>query len=270
MSTKIYDGFIVKNKTLEQLHKEINKFRQELKPFVANKYALLNAFLSVNQYDRVTMGEIEVPKYSYVSESYYEMVKEKKLCKEKNWACSYDFTFNMTLHPIGQKLLGITFARHGEMEKMWLDKPFIEEYCYFDNSDKPDEISSTEWRQRRKDWDKALPGYCCVPVMCGYTVELVEEYIPFINLNDIMTHVRKLNFKGRVHTRVEEKMKKPFFKPYFDLKDKSINDVYYNCDKKWLEYKRTSEYKKDYAEEYRLIAAKLKRKISKKDLLNKV
>lgn len=57
-------------------------------------------------------------------------------------------------------------------DKSFCEKYELEEYHYQNQTDKPDDISSRAWAQRRKDWDKALPTG--VPSSDGMVVKLLD------------------------------------------------------------------------------------------------
>ena len=69
-------------------------------------------------------------------------------------------------------------------DKEFSEKYGIKDYEYWNNTDKPDEISNREWNQREKDWDKALPGLG-VPAQFGIVVNnfiYPEDYLNFFTI----------------------------------------------------------------------------------------
>lgn len=55
--------------------------------------------------------------------------------------------------------------------------PQVEEYPYWNNSDRPDEVTETEWVERREFWDRMLPG-CAAPAEVMFTWSLRGPYNP--------------------------------------------------------------------------------------------
>ena len=60
-------------------------------------------------------------------------------------------------------------------DKSFCEKYELEEYHYQNQTDKPDDISSRAWAQRRKDWDKALPTG--VPSSDGMVRKEIKELV---------------------------------------------------------------------------------------------
>jgi len=63
------------------------------------------------------------------------------------------YTVNTVFFPIEKKLLVLFYSNHRYFSVFNKTK-MVSEYCYFNNTDKPENISSKEWIQREKDWEK--------------------------------------------------------------------------------------------------------------------
>lgn len=69
-------------------------------------------------------------------------------------------------------------------DKDFSEKYGIKDYEYWNNTDKPDEISDREWNRRGRDWDKALPGLG-VPAESGIVVSnfiYPDNYLNFFTI----------------------------------------------------------------------------------------
>src|SRR5690606_29242766 len=104
-----------------------------------------------------------------------------------------DFSFALTLFPRYNDILGIVFTHHHPFREDWFNLPFVKEYGYWNNVDKPDNVSEYKWRQRYKDWDNAF-GFC-VPSEKGLTRTLVNrvEYSFLPMENEIKKHIPTIN-----------------------------------------------------------------------------
>lgn len=91
-----------------------------------------------------------------------------------------DMESTLVLFPITKKKTLITtysanftnFFRRLCDDGSFCEKYGLEEYHYQDQTDKPDDISSRAWAQRRKDWDKALPTG--LPSSDGMVIKLLD------------------------------------------------------------------------------------------------
>lgn len=52
-------------------------------------------------------------------------------------------------------IYGYYFTGINEYDKL-LD-PFVDEYMYYDNTDRPEELTDEEWDERGKKWDEMVP-----------------------------------------------------------------------------------------------------------------
>ena len=75
-------------------------------------------------------------------------------------------------------------------DKSFCEKYELEEYHYQNQTDKPDDISSRAWTQRRKDWDKAVPTG--VPSIDGMVVKLLDAETFTISLLFKRKEIKKL------------------------------------------------------------------------------
>lgn len=75
-------------------------------------------------------------------------------------------------------------------DKSFCEKYELEEYHYQNQTDKPDDISSRAWTQRRKDWDKAVPTG--VPSIDGMVVKLLDAKTFTISLLFKRKEIKKL------------------------------------------------------------------------------
>lgn len=70
-------------------------------------------------------------------------------------------------------LSGLLDNNVSEQEKEFVKKYGIEEYCYWNNTDCPEELSEDKWEQRRKDWDRACGKGS--PVQNGFAMPMMTD-----------------------------------------------------------------------------------------------
>jgi len=167
MSIKIYEGFrFTKQFSLQQLHKIFMDFRVEAERLRLR--GLLDYFsrecCELLDEKSVGLAHPTDPIFSTVWRRYSEDLKE--LEQKHLRQPEIDFSFELSVHPLRDKLIGIVFSEHNLIYEAWFAKPFVKEYGYWNNCDCPEGVTKREWHQRQRDWDRAL-GDNSVPALNG-------------------------------------------------------------------------------------------------------
>lgn len=75
----------------------------------------------------------------------------------------YDFGYEVILIPnrysAEKPLLMIFSEASDEYTQALLDADVVEEYGYWDNTDRPEEVTAKEWKQRKKAWGALLESF---------------------------------------------------------------------------------------------------------------
>ena len=94
-----------------------------------------------------------------------------------------DTDFSLVVFPVNglsvPGVLGIIYTEHNAWRRAWLGHPGVCEYGFWNNADEPEGVSATEWAERGRNWDIALPDACATPALCGFTIDLVPARGPF-------------------------------------------------------------------------------------------
>lgn len=86
----------------------------------------------------------------------------------------------------------------------------MQEYGYWNNTDKPEDISSKDWNKRRVNWDKVSPTG--IPVMDGISIKLILKDSSIFSLSDeqrkiyIENSSQKIDYEKRIKSAKEEIM----------------------------------------------------------------
>lgn len=56
----------------------------------------------------------------------------------------------------------------------WETNPVVNRFGYWNNTDRPDDVTETEWDRRRTIWNRVLPGYTA-PASIGFTWSLLSD-----------------------------------------------------------------------------------------------
>lgn len=149
MSTKIYKGFKIKTNSFSEVLSIIQNFR----PWI-NKEAekLMDRFME--NLDKSRNGPTEDPVKAKVDNYMIWLDFREKILRQKKLRMpNVDTDFSVSLIPHNGELLGIVYTAHQTWFDEWCKQPKIQEYCYWNNTDKPDEISDEEWEAREKTWN---------------------------------------------------------------------------------------------------------------------
>lgn len=178
MSTKIYNGFRFKTNDLRKVFKEISGFRIMLQPIAEKKAGEAVTRIAVEILDDVCCGMIKKNEYTekkifnrnapvYALNQYMERVKKMKSSGVRD--PEVDFDFEMAILPMKNQILGIYYTEQEYFADLWNSSHFVEDYHYQNQTDRPKNISASDWNKRRIDWDKALALFHGVPSMNGFT-----------------------------------------------------------------------------------------------------
>lgn len=63
-----------------------------------------------------------------------------------------DFDCSAIIIPKGESTLVLLYAELKEMREAWRNQPGITEYSYYDNVEKPEDVTHQEWEERKEVW----------------------------------------------------------------------------------------------------------------------
>lgn len=165
MSTKIHSGFLFNFSFgfgYQTALEELQALRKELLP-VSNK---LFGKLLTQEITCSIDAQHKPGVDSSVRLSYGAAVREIRKRQKDIRATGYrdpevDLGFDVSIVPLnGGKLnsflLGLYFTEQAEFIEALKAKPWFSDYSYWNNTDRPDDVSKTAWAQRKRDWNRAL------------------------------------------------------------------------------------------------------------------
>ncbi len=213
MSTKIYNGYkFDKDYSLRELDNLLTGVRKPIRVqvlkdffgqilrefvFVYDCYCTFGEDAVVKRMKNFENVEVKTPiKWSVIFFEIANFFEHKKNEAEKSSYRNpfFDFTCEVHILPIKDKILFLYYGEKRELQEILESFPFVQEYIFQNQTDKPDEISDEEWEQREKDWEDAIIDY--VPANHGFTVKLAPAYIPFISeelLAEVKPYMDSLN-----------------------------------------------------------------------------
>ena len=216
MSTKIYNGYKLPNMSLLELKEFTDKLRGEIRKTCNKMFYDKAALIITNIIDSsyVCSKEKLFKKYNIKEDEMnfslffktWDTInkKNKKISKTQERNPLFDFSCEICLIPIEDKILCLYFGEAKEYLNTFTSFKEISSYYYYNNVDKPEDVPEEEWKQREKDWAKALPGIG-IPSENGFIVELNKD-IPFIELGMLEEIIRNIpSFEARVNKTAIEK-----------------------------------------------------------------
>lgn len=173
MSTRLYNGQIIRNCTLETMLTRLKTIRSKCvelaQSSIANELAKKRTFwfdMDTN-YLPFPRQKFEPPFWRLM-----ELLKAEETKVATGTRSGWDFTFTICLIPKGKNLLALHYLENDPGYLNALKEIGFEDYHFQNSTDKPDAISEQEWANRSQDWDEALGN--APPADSGFTFDLVR------------------------------------------------------------------------------------------------
>lgn len=274
MSTKIYGGFRFLINDFYAIHKELMIFREEIATLAEKKKIQVVANLAVNRLDRMELGlddKTDKAPFFYAVSEFETRVSNLRKTRQRD--PEVDFSCNMTIHFVDDKLLGILYYEQSDFNKLWLSKEhLVEEYEYWNNVDHPEHLSDEEWEQREEDWDKALEGFetkvhfiTGSPALNGFSAECFNDNSYWMppSVDEVVAAAKSLDKRVR---RVS--LDKLFVEKADEFKEKSSTKDYFGAYFRFIDWiKKDDEGKQAFENKMKELEPKLIRNITREDLL---
>lgn len=255
MSTKIYNGLRIKYMTMQELVPFSRELRAQLEPIAKEEFLksytkmLEEAIVFIQtgvQIDSCIknyneLSALENPTFKDVNrvidKEIRQFVKANKSATTITESVSeFDFDTSLCVFPLSRKILAVPICNNERLMRTLLENENITAYGYWNNTDKPDDVSNREWNTRKSDWDKALPGIGVLREN-GFIFDLidtmwdaydfvynVETIYPFLtDVNTLISRVAKSKLLSEKYNefRKEESANEshPGMRTYFKARD---------------------------------------------------
>jgi len=189
MSTKIYDGYFVKIKSLNGLNSFVTRLRlkmrleleKEFYKMVANQTVALidKAALNLLKSDQTVKGQKVGDKFFPVNLAYLiTSSAHNEIYKTKQRNPEFDFGFEVQFAPTEGGFLAIIYTERAKFCKVWEKMTEVSEFGYWNNSDSyPKGVKNrAQWEKRGKIWNKAIPSG--IAGLSGFSVDCVCNQLP--------------------------------------------------------------------------------------------
>lgn len=237
MSTKIYNGkkmpiMTMKefNRFITSLRKKSNKVAREYITttilnkciYLIDKYYLIKHeqcdFKEFDQLVRTTFWFEKDEEVDYTGKTqnirsllFIKMVRlPEQLESSVTRNVAFDLYFKISFFILKDKILLLPMYEQRKIyDSVLKSYKKIENYEYFDNTDRPDEISKKLWTKRRKDWEALTEGNAFE--LKGLNIDIVKEDISFssfMNMRDVkdLSTIPHKSYEKRIFDLAKEKM----------------------------------------------------------------
>lgn len=158
MSIKLYEGYRIKGLTKEEFIKKYKNLKKvvEEKSKIKIKEEISNIF-----YESLDNGFGYQKDERTVLEYVKDEIKEEIENLEKGYRTpSFDKDASFSLKEYKGDLYLYLFLEDLEIKKLLLKEiTELEEFGYWNNTDKPEEVSDSHWSKREKIWNELLTSY---------------------------------------------------------------------------------------------------------------
>lgn len=210
MSTKIYNGLILRDSSIEQALKHLVSIKSQCVDAAEKAAAKVCAREMAYSVDLAAnlcvLGEQIQPFRTWKLMEKFDLAKVSVLGKGVR-NTEWDFTFNVCLIPANGNVLAIYSVESDLGYRDALLGVGFKDYHFQTSTDRPEDISEDEWNSRRDAWNSALPGRS-TPSAVGVTYSVVswDDYsLVFYNPNLIHAQIPTPEVrKKRVARRLSE------------------------------------------------------------------
>lgn len=173
MSTKIYNAYLLQGHDLGSAAQLLQKFKMgTLRPMMEQLKTETLARRAVQLFDKATLG-LDSEKGNYVSRAWREMRDEQKNAIAGMREPDVDFGCKLSLINHRSGVYVVMYSEQAEYTRAWEKLPGIVDFSYWNNTDRPDEVSAKDWKKRERVWDSIFKGEVRSPDDAGLSIELL-------------------------------------------------------------------------------------------------
>lgn len=231
MSMKIYNGYILKDQlSMYKIYKFVDGLREKatlegrkrIQNMVIKDFLYFYYYKQVHGADKVKEMVEKTEENLRVNHIWKVLLDEdwSKLFHKVYWrilkevheasndqtldSLEYDFSSELMFFPLRNKTLLMYFG-YFDIEEMITDSGQILDYHYQNQTDRPENISQEEWKQREADWNEAI-GPDFIPINHGFSICLfnhgliIPRYDPELEIEfpseEVMTSLLRDTFES--------------------------------------------------------------------------
>lgn len=294
MSIKLYNGYKLPNLSALELKHFFDEFRTKLKAEAEDKFIRRLAKDYSELFDLIHLGNVKEENYKAwfkncrlfheerpILGNLKELVIDNfsKILSTRSRNPSYDFSCQVSIIPTENYILCQVFEDDNKFLNVWESMKGVEPFGYWDNTDRPENITDEAWDIRYQVWKNALNDFS-PPAECGFTFEFMPSEFSLTHLvyslcddeDEFFTKILSQipSYESRVERWSKDKTKSLFMKRFQEnrksegKKIDSISDSgYFDA----VDYIETEEGKKEMEEvKEKFVIPFLKKEITEYDL----
>lgn len=189
MSTKLYAGYRLTPGTNPlTFQREVRAALNPVRDYLDARLLVRRAVELAD--DRLITAKPFDPKASLIAEATLSLFHE--LSEHTPTSTFHDphrFSFTIGPDPHTQQLYVVLFYIEPEYKKAWEALPGVEPFPYWNNTDRPEDVSRLQWEERREIWDRVL-GFSgnTKPDRLAFTLRPETEGAPLMTAREIGEH----------------------------------------------------------------------------------
>ena len=175
MSTKLYNAFRLPTRSFTRILRDVSALREIARAQaleVIKSYVLKEA---LGAFDLACLDTAEKSSnVDYLCAAFSKTMDELENAKKSLYRSPLiDTSLTICFFPRKSDTLGLYFAENPGIAKLVQTLPGWQDFSYWDNTDRPGDVTSAQWAARRSAWNKALPG-AGVPAESGFSVTVLS------------------------------------------------------------------------------------------------
>jgi len=189
MSLKLYYGFRFTGPDIADLMVRLSDWRRELDALKKDKEAALMARLFTKRFDMATLGR-PVEGGIDLSAIWREIRDRRAKIRATGFRdpeVDFDMDISVFLHE--DRWYGLVMTEQNDWTHLWMEKPFIEDFSFWDNTDPPDGISDAAWAARGSTWHAILEPAGWIPARAGLKAEFGDRFRMPPDTNDVLAAI---------------------------------------------------------------------------------
>lgn len=205
MSTKISNGLVFEETSLEALLPKLLSFRSVIQPIYETHNASHVSRIAHEQIDlaRHQGREIGSPLFDAVS---FVMKREQEAARDLRHSF-WDVSFEIAVIPHDGRLYGLSYTSNRLFRQALMESGLVRDYSFVNSGDKPDNITDEDWDRRESVWDAIIEREGRYrPGRAGYTFD-ASPYAFMAMAEDALAHAPSLEQRARLlalKTQVED------------------------------------------------------------------
>lgn len=208
---KVHTGFKIPKMTGANFQYFLEQFQKQALQEIGKHVKIILAKEICYNIDMYDSGE-KLEKLKYIRNISFDFIKNyhkvysSRVIDLDTMNC--DIETNVYYQFVGDDIYGVIYSALSKINKLWFSMPEVQDYSYWNNSDRPKEIKTKEWNNRRDFWNKWVTVY-------SSAFSVIGPHLPFnLEINEVLEHQQ--SFESRLQTIVTQKMMDKRYKEIVD------------------------------------------------------